>query len=284
MSRSAFTEGSKLYREHPEWLLQQAKPARNRLLDLGNPEARNWLIEHVSALIRRDGIDVYRQDFNFTPLAYWRTHDAPDRQGISEIRHITGYLAFFDELLKRFPGLMIDTCASGGRRIDLESLRRSVPLWRSDHPYEPVSMQAQTYGLSFWVPYHGTGINSVIPYEFRSQMTPAISLGLGVETMEASSKELARLFDSWREAAKFYNGDFYPLTSWSLDNTQWMAWQFHDADAGVVPGVPPRGQSRHRRAFPTARTESGWPVHARIARWRLEAPHRQRRKTDDRGL
>jgi alpha-galactosidase len=227
--------GSRLVNEHPEWLLADGGASANRLLFLGHPAAWRWLVAHVSGLIESQGIDIYRQDFNFSPLQYWRRHDAPDRQGISEIQHVTGYLAYFDDLRRRFPHLMIDTCASGGRRLDLETLRRAVPLWRSDHPFLPADMQAQTYGLALWVPYHGTGVNAIDPYYFRSQMSPAIALGLSVDTMEASSAQLRAELTQWRALTKYYYGDFYPLTSWSIDQTAWMAWQFDGgADGGMV--------------------------------------------------
>jgi len=64
---------------------------------------------------------------------------------------------FWDELRRRHPGMLIDNCASGGRRLDVESLRRSVPLWRSDYRFRDDRHQGMTYGLSFWIPYHGTG-------------------------------------------------------------------------------------------------------------------------------
>src|SRR5208283_5148942 len=120
---------------------------KDQLLFLGNPEAWHWLVEHVSQMIQSQGIDTYRQDFNFEPLTLWQSNDTPDRAGITEIEHVEGYLAYFDELHKRFPNILIDTCASGGRRDDLETLRRAVPLWRSDFAYEPVGMQMQTYGM-----------------------------------------------------------------------------------------------------------------------------------------
>ncbi|HVX66987.1 MAG TPA: alpha-galactosidase, partial [Bryobacteraceae bacterium] len=214
-----------LARTHPEWLLG---PDRNKnyLLDLGNPAAWRWLTDHISGLIGAQGIDLYRQDFNFQPLALWRAHDAPDRQGITEIRHVTGLLAYWDELRRRFPELRMDTCASGGRRLDLETLRRAVPLWRSDHAYEPTSMQTMTYGLSFWIPYFGTAVNSLDPYLFRSQMTPAMGIGFEPGRTEGGYEQFKRLVAEWRGVAGFYNGDFYPLTSWSLSNDAWMAWQF----------------------------------------------------------
>jgi alpha-galactosidase len=44
--------------------------------------------------------------------------------------------------------MLIDTCASGGHRNDLETLRRSVPLLRSDYIMEPIGQQCHTYTLS----------------------------------------------------------------------------------------------------------------------------------------
>lgn len=223
--------GTWLDLNHPEWLLRNGA-STNRLLDLGNTQARQWLTEHVSALRREQGIDLYRQDFNMEPLPYWRANDAPDRQGITEIKHITGYLAYWDELRRRFPAMTIDTCASGGRRNDLESLRRALPLWRSDEAYDPVAMQAISYGIALWIPYYGTGVNSVEPYLFRSQMTPAIALGLDPGNYANGYTRLKALLAQWRSVSANYFGDYYPLTPYSLDLTAWMAWQFNSPATG----------------------------------------------------
>jgi alpha-galactosidase len=224
------TPGSWLYEKHPEWLL--GRDGSNKLLNLGNPEAWQWLVNHVSNLIREQGIDTYRQDFNFEPLSMWRSGDAEDRQGISEIKHVTGYLAYWDELRRRFPNMLIDTCASGGRRNDLETLRRAVPLWRSDHAYEPSSMQLFTYGMALWIPYFGTAVNSVEPYIFRSQMTPATAIGLEPGRIEQGYQRLRHLLAQWRQVAPDYYGDYYPLTPYSTESTAWLAWQFHQRERG----------------------------------------------------
>jgi alpha-galactosidase len=222
--------GTWLDLNHPEWLLKNNSP--DRLLDLGNPQAREWLTEHVSRLIREQGIDLYRQDFNFEPLPYWRANDAPDRQGITEIKHVTGYLAYWDELRRRFPQMTIDTCASGGRRNDLETLRRAVPLWRSDEAYDPVAMQAISYGIALWIPYYGTGVNSVEPYIFRSQMTPAVGIGLDAGNYPNGYERLKKLVAEWRQVAGNYYGDYYPLTPYNLDLTAWIGWQFDLPEKG----------------------------------------------------
>jgi alpha-galactosidase len=99
------------------------------------------------------------------PLTYWRSADAPARQGITELRHVTGYLAYWDELRRRHPDMLIDSCASGGRRNDLETMRRAVPLWRSDYAYEATGHQCMMYGLSLWLPlWYRHGIHAECPY------------------------------------------------------------------------------------------------------------------------
>ncbi len=86
------------------------------------------LKEHISELKP----DCLRIDFNFSPLPFWRENDAQDRNGITEIKYINAFYRLWNILPDQFPNLIIDNCASGGRRIDIETLKRSVPLWRSD--------------------------------------------------------------------------------------------------------------------------------------------------------
>ena len=222
--------GTWLYEKHPEWLL--GKDGENKLLYLGNPEAWQWLVDHVSNIISEQGIDLYRQDFNFEPLTMLRSNDADVRQGITEIKHVTGYLAYWDELHRRFPNLLIDTCASGGRRNDLETLRRAVPLWRSDYVFEPSAMQQFTYGISLWIPYHGTAFNSLDPYIFRSQMTPATAVGLDPGRQAKGYERVSDLLSDWRKVADCYYGDYYPLSPYTTSNADWMAWQFNRPDRG----------------------------------------------------
>ncbi|MBM4041336.1 MAG: alpha-galactosidase, partial [Planctomycetes bacterium] len=236
-------DGTWLAEKHPEWLL--GKPGGNRLLNLGNDEARKWLTDHVDKLLTEQGIDLYRQDFNFDPLGYWRANDPPDRQGITEIKHVTGYLAYWDELRRRHPNMLIDSCASGGRRNDLETMRRAVPLWRSDYAFEATGHQGMTYGLSFWLPYHGTGTvacdnapyygggkTPVQPYAFWSNAAPSLGCGIDLRVRDIDYEKLRKLVAQWRAISKHYYGDFYPLTSYTLDNGVWMAWQFDGPAAG----------------------------------------------------
>jgi len=221
--------GTWLSEKHPEWILGGKNGGQ---LYLGNPKAREWLTDHVSKLITAQGIDLYRQDLNMDPLDLWRQNDAPDRQGITEIHHITGYLAYWDELLRRHPGLLIDSCASGGRRNDLETMRRSVPLWRTDFRLDPVGTQCHSYGISFWIPLSGTGTGTYAAYDFRSNMSPLLNCLWDVRIKDADYDLMRRLCEQFRQVANCYLGDYYPLTPYSLEDTSWMGWQFDRPELG----------------------------------------------------
>ncbi len=240
-----------LGKNHPEWLLAARDlPAEIgyqsawRLLNLGHPEALSWLINHVDRTITEQGIDFYRQDFNMDPLPFWRGNDAPDRQGMTENLYVQGYLAYWDGLRQRHPQLIIDSCASGGRRDDLETLRRAVPLIRSDFLFEPTSQQCHHRQFAQWIPYHGAGYvtgqsaigqhggANVETYGFRANMSPSLTLCYDMRSKMLNYALAKRLFDQLRQIGPNFLGDFYPLTEYSLANTAWMAWQYDRPEAG----------------------------------------------------
>ncbi|MBP5092949.1 MAG: NPCBM/NEW2 domain-containing protein [Abditibacteriota bacterium] len=214
---------------HPDWLLGDT------FLWLGNEDALNWLIKHVNNFLDENHLDLYRQDFNMDPDKVWSSNDTEDRMGMTENKHVVGYLKYWDAIRANGDRL-IDNCASGGMRLDLESMKRSVALHRSDYILEPTGTQNHSYGISLWLPFTGAGARDIDDYVFRSNMHPAI-----VHNMDARDKSLdlehaAKLIGQWREIADFYLGDYYPLTPYNSGKEYWMAWQFDDPDkgAGVV--------------------------------------------------
>ncbi len=241
---------SVLWERYPHWLLpwepENQEYAHIRALDLGNREARTWVTNYISDFISRDRLDVFRQDANANPLGAWKTADAPERQGMTENLYVQGYLEFWDSLLRTHPDLLIDSCASGGRRNDLETIRRSVPLLRSDYqgPQVPEQgpkgamtadvfngNQGHTYGLSFWLPYYGTGEMSDDLYAARSHLCPFNVVGTdGARPDWAALRR--RIADHEAVAPLAFRGDYYPLTPYDKSQTSWMAWEFHDSDSG----------------------------------------------------
>ena len=232
-----------LTENRPEWILGGS------LVNLGIPEARRWLTERIDKVLADNAIDLYRQDFNQSPLSHWRNHDSEDRQGISEIRHVCGYLAMWDELRRRHPEMLIDSCASGGRRNDLETMRRSIPLLRSDHRLHSLGNQCMTHSLSQWLPAHGTCTAwrdtrfstsqnktandlPIVPYAFWSDTTVFLAIGLDIRLRDLDYATASRLLRQWRSVADCYYGDYWPLTEHSLDDNVWIGWQFDLPEKG----------------------------------------------------
>jgi alpha-galactosidase len=228
--------GSKIAKEHPEFVFGGAGGG---LFKLSDPAARKYMTDLLSERIKLDGVDVYRNDFNIDPLDFWRKNDAPDRQGITEIRYVEGHYAMWDELRARHPGLWIDNCASGGRRIDLETCMRSVPLWRSDTscwPGHPEWDQTQTYGLAMYVPLFTACGWSPDAYTFRSSATGGAIVQFDFLNPEFPQDQGKAALDEAKQNQKYWYGDFYPLCRAGLGHDAWAAYQFHRADlnAGIV--------------------------------------------------
>lgn len=244
------------FKEHHDWLLDLGRDSA--LYNLGNPEARQFLTDFISQKITEFGLGCYRQDFNIDPLPFWQAADAPDRVGMTEIRYIEGLYSFWDGLLSRHPHLLIDNCASGGRRIDLETIHRSTPFWRTDGPRDPIAHQCHTYGLLPWVPLSSTSQDRPgDDYEFRSSMCSALCLNWWVHG-DAPAQKIPDDFPyAWAnetlkqylDIRKYYYGDYYPLTRYSQTDDAWMAYQLDrpDLGEGVIVALK-RPKSPYREA------------------------------------
>lgn len=118
--------------EHKEWLrpANNAEPQFVWFVDLGIPDARQWMVSLVGGLVRSLNLEWLRWDLNQSPLGMWQIANSqdPERVGIAEIRYVEGLYEVWDGLLKNHPKLLIEGCAGGARRVDLETVRRCHTL------------------------------------------------------------------------------------------------------------------------------------------------------------
>ncbi len=123
---------SDLYRAHPEWVLREADrtPAlwRNQLvLDLAHDGAFAHVLEQTSAILSSHKIAYIKWDHN-------RVLNDGAHAGRPGTRTQTlAIYRLFAELKKRHPDLEIESCASGGARIDLGVLDYVDRFWTSDN-------------------------------------------------------------------------------------------------------------------------------------------------------
>lgn len=231
------TDAAPILRTHPEY-------RHGQLLDYGNPQALRWIQDTVYGMIAKHRIDVFRQDFNMDPGPVWRGMDAADRVGVAEAKHIGGLYRFLDDMRARFPDILQENCASGGRRIDMEMVARAHTYCRSDYyigrkPGDTAFILGQnaTLNLLPYLPFQGCEFNCVpvgddyAAFSIISSgtvITPSDFDG-GIIRRKMTGAETAWFQKVFRTAIRmrpFYLGDYYPLTEETgVGDNVWCAWQ-----------------------------------------------------------
>ncbi len=190
---------SDLARAHPDWVLGTA-PAptwrHQRTLDLANPEAYAFVLGRLLALLREYPIAYLKWDHNrdlLEPVAH---------------RQVTAVYRLMDEVRAAAPGLEIESCASGGARIDLGILERVERFWTSDtnDPLERQQIQRWT-GVLIPPEYLGSHLGAARAHttgrtaDLAFRAATALFVGAGIEwdLLAADEAELAQI-GSWTAA------------------------------------------------------------------------------------
>jgi alpha-galactosidase len=135
--------------------------------------------------------------------------------------------------------MYLDDCASGGRRIDLEMVMRSVVQTRSDTACVAGRSewdQCQTYGLSLYLPLSATIGWDVGAYECRSSATSGFCGEWDILNKAFPSDQARASIAEIKANRKYWYGDFYPLTPCTPAGDVWIAWQLHrrDLEEGLI--------------------------------------------------
>lgn len=206
---------SDLARAHPDWILrtEPGLPREERfqqVLDLTAPGARDYILDRLTSLIDALGIDFLKWDHNRDLVD--AGHVVTDDSGrIPAVHAQTRALySLLDELRARYPDLEIESCSSGGGRIDLGILERAHRVWASDvlDPLERTAINAWTLQL---VPPERIGSHIGSPRShitgrrhdlgFRASAALLYSLGVEWDLASASPDELSEL-TGWVELHK----------------------------------------------------------------------------------
>ncbi|MGI9436230.1 MAG: alpha-galactosidase [Geminicoccaceae bacterium] len=203
---------SDLYRAHPEWALGMAGypmiTGRGQLvLDIARPEVSRFLFERIATLVEAHRIDYLKWDMNrnlVLPGGVEGEAVAADQ--------VEALYALIDRLCAHFPSLEIESCASGGARVDYGILARTHRFWPSDSNDAIERMRIQT-GFSYFFPPEviGTHIGPTwshtsgrgLPLGLRTLVAGFGHMGIEADVTTMSPEERAAI----REAIKRHKAD-----------------------------------------------------------------------------
>ncbi len=214
---------------------------RTRLLNLGCDEGWKLAFETLCSAIEENGVDVWRIDSNLGTRigeAFANADSkAPDRVGLAAAKHAEGLYRLYDELRKKYPSLQIDNCASGGRRLDYESMSRTFAIWRSDNQClrnegTAEANQMQNIYFSQWLPSLSGGGASVISDEYTriSSISTAFLVPAWFFSKEENLPFLKKYMSIAKRLCPLMLKDFYALSENPENLENWCAYQAHDAE------------------------------------------------------
>lgn len=197
---------SDLYRAHPDWILGVADQVTGRgqlVLDLGRAEVRDYLFGRLDALLTDYDIDYFKWDHNrLLPV-----NDAAQGRGILDL---------LARLRAAHPGVEIESCASGGGRIDYGILAQTCRVWLSDC-IDAVERLRMQHAAALFLPSCVTGSHvgaehshttgRALPIAFRAWMAAQRHMGFEMDLRVISPQDEAVLAR---------------VTGWYKANRAWM--------------------------------------------------------------
>ena len=244
------SEDSELYRTHPEWAMRipSRKPIRSRyqlVLDMTNPEVREYLFNSISKVLRSADISYIKWDMNRSICDWYTPCLSAENQGEISHRYVLGLYELLERLTSEFPNVLFEGCSGGGGRFDAGMLYYCPQIWCSDDTdaYERTKIQ---YGTSFFypvsavgshvsaVPNHQTG--RITPIETRAVTAMAGSFGYELDLNTLSHDEKQEVKEQIVRFKKYgrliHNGLYYRLSD--PMNDKFAVWEFVSEDKKEV--------------------------------------------------
>lgn len=200
-------EDSNLFRAHPDWVLGRPDQVRGRqqlVLDMSREDVQAYLFEHVAAILSNHDIGYIKWDHNrVLPTA--------------EACQANGVYALLDRLRSQFPHVEIESCASGGGRIDFGILKHTQRVWLSDSN-DALERQRIQHDAALFLPAVLTG-SHVGP---RRCHTSGRTIDMPMRAWTAAQRHMGFEMDP-RELTQDEADILRDVTTWWKTNRNWMS-------------------------------------------------------------
>lgn len=156
-------EDSDLARAHPEWILRARAELPRRIrhqqvLDLTNPDAFDHILGRLDVLVGELDLAYLKWDHNRDLVD--AGHPTTGAAAVHE--QTRAVYRLLDELRRRHPALEIESCASGGGRIDLGILEHTDRVHTSDN-HDPLDRSRMLRWTGLLVPPEMLGSHVASP-------------------------------------------------------------------------------------------------------------------------
>ncbi len=246
----------KNYGYDPEWAIPNGTVVTS---NIGDEKCLEWTLGRITKMMGENEVDMYREDNNSDPGFSWRTLDRREeekygvkRHGIAENKCICGHYKLWDGIIdfcaKNGKCTFVDSCASGGGRNDIESMRRGFPLMRSDADRTTTSLRlSMTTSFCKWIPFHGSVVKEtsyelapstgkgVDSYVSRASFLPIFNFSEAfVHNTELDFDLFRKNLSEWRSISRLLTKDLYVLTPWHHDSNRsdWTVLAYNDEETG----------------------------------------------------
>ena len=222
---------SDLYRTHPEYVLgepnQNLSLGRHQFhLDFSNPKVVDNIYNQMVKIIDEYDIDYIKWDHNRTIAEHFSKYYDNHHQGEIYHRLTLGYYSLIGRLVKKYPNIMFEGCASGGGRFDLGTLFYTPQIWTSDNT-DPVQRLFIQYNTSLGYPLstisaHASN-NKMTNYRTKASIALFGGYGYEMNPNVLSEEEIRELSDVAKIYKEYHNevinnGVLYHLLSPNTDN------------------------------------------------------------------
>ena len=231
---------SDLYRAHPDWAFAIPGKApslcRHQLvLDYSRPEVVDYIYDMLYKVIDGAKVSYIKWDMNRSITECFSNGCSPEEQGMVYHKYVLGVYSLYERLIKAFPDILFESCASGGARFDAGMLHYAPQAWCSDNTDAADRVKIQM-GTSYGYPISSIGshVSAVpnqqtgrtIPIDFRANVAYFGTFGYELDLNHipedefALVKEQVKFMKENRELIQY--GDFYRLsTPFPKDISAW---------------------------------------------------------------